>query len=78
MPLPIGGLIANPAKGVKLHRRTRKPTVYLAHLAEEAKQYRALVLVWCYLGPRWGEAAAIRVRRSPLRPGRGRVRTSSR
>lgn len=60
-------LIANPAKGVKLPRRTRKPNVYLTHqqvhaLADEAKQYRALVLLLCYGGPRWGEAAAIRVR----------------
>jgi len=60
-------LIANPAKGVTLPRRNRKPNVYLTHeqvhaLADEAKQYRALVLMLCYCGLRWGEAAAVRVR----------------
>jgi integrase len=62
-------LIANPAKGVKLPRRTRKPNVYLTHgqvhaLADEVKHppYRALVFLLCYCGPWWGEAAAIKPR----------------
>jgi integrase len=31
-------------------------------LADEAEQYRALVIMLCYCRPCWGEAAAIRVR----------------
>lgn len=60
-------LITNPAKGVKLPKRNRKPNVYLTHeqvfaLADQAKQYRPLILLLCYCGPRWGEVAALRVR----------------
>lgn len=58
---------ANPARGVKLPRKTRKANVYLTHeqvaaLANEAPaDKRALVLTLAYTGLRWGEATALRV-----------------
>jgi integrase len=59
-------LAVNPARGVKLPRKVRKPNVYLSHdqvhaLAEEAGRYRSLVLLLSYGGLRWGEAAGLRV-----------------
>ncbi|WAM17520.1 tyrosine-type recombinase/integrase [Rhodococcus sp. JS3073] len=59
-------LAVNPARGVKLPRKVRKPNVYLTHdqveaLATEAGHYRSLVLLLSYTGLRWGEAAGLRV-----------------
>lgn len=58
-------VLQNPARGVKLPRKARKPHVYLSHeqvhrLAEESR-YPVLVLVLAYCGLRWGEATALRV-----------------
>lgn len=58
---------SNPARGVKLPRKTRKPNQYLTEeqvwqLAEEAGRYKGLVLLLSYVGLRWGEAAGLRVR----------------
>ena len=60
-------IAVNPARGVKLPRKARKPHVYLDHrqlwaLADAAGQKKALVLVLGYSGLRWGEAVALRVR----------------
>ncbi|HTX94346.1 MAG TPA: tyrosine-type recombinase/integrase [Mycobacterium sp.] len=61
-------LAANPCKGVEnLPRKSGRRHVYLSaedvrHLADEAGQHRALVLVLAYCGLRWGEAIALRVR----------------
>ncbi len=59
-------LAANPARGVKLPRRSRRPNVYLTaeqlhRLAVESGRYGSLVLLLGTVGLRWGEAAALRV-----------------
>lgn len=59
-------ILTNPARGVNLPRKTRKPHVYLSHgqvhdLAGASK-YPTLVLTLAYCGLRWGEATGLRVR----------------
>lgn len=59
-------LSVNPARGVKLPRRTPRRNVYLTAsqldaLADEAGRYRSLVYLLGICGLRWGEAAALRV-----------------
>lgn len=58
--------ISNPARGVSLPRKIKKPHIYLTHeqvhsLAEVSK-YPALVLTLAYCGLRWGEATGLRVK----------------
>lgn len=60
-------LPSNPARGVKLPRKVRKPNRYLTQpqvwqLADEAGRYKTLVLLLSYVGLRWGEVAGLRVR----------------
>jgi integrase len=60
-------ILTNPARGVRLPRKTRHPHVYLtddqvSSLALAAKGHGTLVLVLAYCGLRWGEAAGLRVR----------------
>ena len=60
-------LTLNPARGVNLPRKPKKEHRYLSHdeairLAENSGGHRTLVLVFCYTGLRWGEAAGLRVR----------------
>lgn len=60
-------IAANPARGVKLPRRSKRPNVYLTPgqlhcLAIESGRYGSLVLLLGTVGLRWGEAAALRVR----------------
>ncbi|NKS54750.1 tyrosine-type recombinase/integrase [Rhodococcus hoagii] len=60
-------LPSNPARGVKLPRKTRKPSKYLTQaqvwqLAGECGRYKSLTLLLAYVGLRWGEAAGLRVR----------------
>lgn len=57
---------SNPARGVRLPKRTKKKNVYLTReqlfaLADESGRYRSLVLLLGTVGLRWGEAAALRV-----------------
>ncbi len=71
-----GRLARNPAAGVELPRLAETERRYLTHgqvsaLAEACGPYRALVLTLAYTGLRWGEAAALRVRR--VDPLRGRI-----
>ncbi|MGW9550913.1 tyrosine-type recombinase/integrase [Citricoccus zhacaiensis] len=58
-------MLQNPARGVKLPRRHRKPHVYLSHsqvhALAEASANPTLVLVLAYCGLRWGEAVGLRV-----------------
>jgi integrase len=59
-------LAVNPAAGVKLPQRPPARHVYLtadqlARLADESGQYGSLVLLLGAVGPRFGEAAALRV-----------------
>lgn len=59
-------VLVNPARGVTLPRKGKKPHIYLSHeqvhlLAKESK-YPTLVLVLAYCGLRWGEAVALRVK----------------
>ncbi|MHA7287125.1 tyrosine-type recombinase/integrase [Arthrobacter sp. MDT3-44] len=59
-------LLLNPARGVTLPRKNKKPHIYLSHdqvhaLAGESK-YPTLILVLAYCGLRWGEAVALRVK----------------
>lgn len=59
-------ILVNPARGVNLPRKTKKPHVYLSHeqvhdLAAASK-YPALILTLAYCGLRWGEATGLRVR----------------
>jgi integrase len=69
-------LAANPARGVKLPRKTPKARNYLTAtqawaLADESK-HPDIVLLLATTGLRWGEMAALRVRDIDL--GRGRIR----
>lgn len=69
-------LARNPAAGVDLPRLPKSERRYLTHaqladLADGCGPHRLLVLVLGYSGLRWGEAAAIRVRR--VDPLRGRI-----
>ncbi len=57
---------ANPARGVKLPKRTKRKNVYLSadqlrRLADESGRYRSLILLLGTVGLRWGEASALRV-----------------
>lgn len=57
---------ANPARGVKLPRKTKKRRAYLTPaqielLASESGKHAALIYFLAYTGVRWGEATAIRV-----------------
>ncbi len=68
-------LSRNPAAGVDLPRLPKGERRYLTHqqveeLAQECGEYRTLVLTLAYCGVRWGEAAALRVRRVDLMRGR--------
>ncbi|MGM9474348.1 tyrosine-type recombinase/integrase [Pseudarthrobacter sp. YS3] len=59
-------ILTNPARGVTLPRKVKKPHVYLSHdqvheLAVASK-YPTLVLVLAYCGLRWGEATGLRVK----------------
>jgi integrase len=70
-----GRLPRNPAAGVDLPRLPTTERRYLTHaqvagLADACGPYRVLVLVLAYTGLRWGEAAALRVRRVDLLRGR--------
>lgn len=65
-------LTVNPAKGIELPRLPRKERRYLDHeqlrgLARACGDYELLVLVLGYCGLRWGEVAALRVRRVDAR-----------
>lgn len=58
--------LSNPARGVSLPRKVKKPHVYLSHeqvhaLAAESK-HPGLVMVLAYCGIRWGEATALKVK----------------
>jgi integrase len=58
--------LSNPARGVSLPRKVRRPHIYLSHeqvheLAAASK-YPTLVLLLAYCGLRWGEATALRVK----------------
>jgi integrase len=70
-------LAANPARGVKLPRKTMaKPRNYLtaaqaSSLADESK-HPDIVFLLATTGLRWGEMAALRVR--DIEIGRGRIR----
>lgn len=59
-------LANNPARGVKLPARVKRKNAYLTAeqlqaLAVESGRYGSLVLLLGTAGPRWGEAAALRV-----------------
>lgn len=58
--------MSNPARGVSLPRKVKKPHVYLSHeqvhALAAASKYPALVLVLAYCGLRWGEATGLRVK----------------
>lgn len=59
-------LVANPARGVDLPRKKRKPHIYLSHeqvhaMAGASGHYGPLVLTLAYTGIRWGEAAGLLV-----------------
>lgn len=58
-------LPSNPARGVDLPRKVRKPQVYLSHddvaRFADASNYPLLVRVLAYTGLRWGEAVALRI-----------------
>lgn len=60
-------LLENPARGVKLPRKTKKPRAYLSHaqveaLAEASGNHSTLIYLLAYTGLRWGEATALRVK----------------
>jgi integrase len=58
--------LSNPARGVSLPRKVKKPHVYLSHeqvhALAAASKYPGLVLVLAYCGIRWGEATALKVK----------------
>lgn len=56
----------NPARGVRLPKRTKGRNVYLSQnqlraLADESGRYRSLIMLLGTVGLRWGEASALRV-----------------
>ncbi len=60
-------IMANPARGVSLPRKLKKPHTYLSHervdlLAESAGEHSTLIRFLAYTGLRWGEATGLRVR----------------
>jgi integrase len=66
-----GRLPRNAATGVRLPRAAKGEPVFLTHtqveqLAEACIDYELFVRVLAYTGMRWGEAAAVRVRRLDL------------
>lgn len=57
---------SNPARGVKLPRKTKKARVYLTAaqvelLAHHAGDHGTLVMFLAYTGVRWGEATGLRI-----------------
>ncbi|MEC3952513.1 site-specific integrase [Nocardia sp. CDC153] len=63
---------ANPARGVKIPKRTPVDHVYLTHdqvadLAAECSRGNEIVMLLAYSGLRWGEMAALRPRDVDLR-----------
>lgn len=58
-------ILSNPARGVNLPRKTKKPHTYLTHEQVHAlagtSKYPTLILVLAYCGLRWGEAVGLRV-----------------
>lgn len=70
-----GRLARNPAEDVSLPRLRSAERVYLTHgqvaaLAEAAGEYRLAINFLAYTGVRYGEMAALRVRRMDLAPRR--------
>lgn len=66
-PLRDRQLAQNPARGVTLPRKSKKPHVYLTHdqvwkLADASGENAAIVLLLAYTGLRWGEAIALRLK----------------
>lgn len=60
-------LASNPARGVKLPRKGKRPRAYLSHaqvrtLAAEAGERGVIIRTLAYTGLRWGELAGLRVR----------------
>lgn len=59
-------ILSNPAAGVALPRKQRRPHMYLSHeqlhALAGASKHPALVLLLGYTGLRWGEAVGLRVR----------------
>lgn len=58
---------SNPAKGLRLPEKRRKPQRYLTHqqvelLAQNAGEHRTMLLLLAYTGLRWGEAIGLRVK----------------
>jgi integrase len=81
-------IASNPARGVDLPRKVKRPHPYLTHqqvdlVAREAKAHETLVLTLAYTGLRWGEATALRVQdvdmlRQRLKVARNAVRVGGR
>ncbi|WP_193118478.1 tyrosine-type recombinase/integrase [Brachybacterium tyrofermentans] len=69
-------IVANPARGVELPRKVRRPSRYLSHIEVErvarSSRHPALVYLLAYGGLRWGEATALRG--TQVDRARGRVR----
>jgi integrase len=64
-------IAANPARGVALPRKSRKPRAYLTHvqleaLAQNAGEQGVLIRLLGYTGLRWGELTGLRVRNVDL------------
>lgn len=81
MAVSDGLVRKSPASGVKLPRKMHKARVYLTPqqviaLADESGRYRALVLTLGFCGPRWGEAAALRVKNIDFKRKRILIRLS--
>ncbi|MDN5687787.1 MAG: site-specific integrase [Brachybacterium sp.] len=57
-------IVANPARGMELPRKTRRPSRYLSHVEVDrvarASRHPVLVYLLAYSGLRWGEATALR------------------
>ncbi len=72
-----GAIPANPARGLRLPAKTKKPAVYLSHLQVENLAADSsepdLIRFLAYTGLRWGEAAALRVKHLELAKNRIRV-----
>lgn len=75
-----GAIPKNPARGLKLPAKTKKPTVYLTHQQVELLATKStepdMIRFLAYTGLRWGEMAALRVKHLDFKKLRMRIESN--
>lgn len=75
-----GAIPKNPARGLKLPAKVRKPTVYLTHQQVEALATKSdepdMIRFLAYTGLRWGEMAALKVKHLDFKKLRMRIESN--